>query len=128
MAQLVSEKFCAQLKDHKINEIPEKLRHLSYLGSEYDHFERFRTLNEVSGLRTFLSLDLWILPRKDKISKDRYPRIFSYCLDFHLSDRICNDLLLRVQYLRVLLVSYYKITYLSDSVGNLKYLRYLDLT
>ena len=28
--QLVSGKFCAQLKDGKINEIPEKLRHLSY--------------------------------------------------------------------------------------------------
>ena len=128
LAQLVSGKFIAQLKDHKINEIPEKLRHLSYLRSEYDHFERFRTLNEVSGLRTFLSLDLWILPRQDKVSKDRYPRLFTYILDFHLSDRICNDLLVRVQYLRVLSLGYYKITYLSDSIGNLKHLRYLDLT
>ena len=128
LAQLVSGKFIAQLKDHKINEIPEKLRHLSYLRSEYDHFERFRTLNEVSGLRTFLSLDLWILPRQDKVSKERYPRLFTYILDFRLSDRICNDLLVRVQYLRVLSLGYYKITYLSDSIGNLKHLRYLDLT
>ncbi|CBI23830.3 unnamed protein product, partial [Vitis vinifera] len=98
LAQLVSGKFCVQLKDGKMNEILEKLRHLSYFRSEYDPFERFETLNEVNGLH------------------------------FRLSNRVWTDLLLKVQYLRVLSLCYYKITDLSDSIGNLKHLRYLDLT
>ncbi|KAL6328663.1 hypothetical protein AAG906_003348 [Vitis piasezkii] len=63
LAQLVSGKFCVQLKDGKMNEIPEKFRHLSYFISEYDLFERFETLTNVNGLRTFLPLNLGYLPR-----------------------------------------------------------------
>ncbi|CBI23876.3 unnamed protein product, partial [Vitis vinifera] len=73
LAQLVSGKFCVQLKDGKMNEIPEKFRHLSY----------------------FI---------------------------------ILNDLISKVQYLRVLSLSYYGIIDLSDTIGNLKHLRYLDLS
>uniref|UniRef100_F6H948 Disease resistance RPP13-like protein 1 n=1 Tax=Vitis vinifera TaxID=29760 RepID=F6H948_VITVI len=107
LAQLISGKVCVQLKDSKMNEIPEKLRHLSYFRSEYDRFERFEILNEVNSLRTFLPLNLEIWPREDKVSKRTYPY---------------------VQYLRVLSLCYYEITDLSDSIGNLKHLRYLDLT
>ena len=57
LAQLISGKICVQLKDSKMNEIPEKLRHLSYFRSEYDRFERFEILNEVNSLRTFLPLN-----------------------------------------------------------------------
>ncbi|CBI23819.3 unnamed protein product, partial [Vitis vinifera] len=107
LAQLVSGKFCVQLKDGKMNGILEKLRHLSYFRSEYDQFERFETLNEVNGLRTFFPLNLRTWPREDKVSKIRYPSI---------------------QYLRVLSLCYYQITDLSNSISNLKHLRYLDLT
>ncbi|RVW24527.1 putative disease resistance RPP13-like protein 1 [Vitis vinifera] len=58
-------------EDGKMNEILEKLRHLSYFRSEYDHFERFETLNEVNCLRTFLPLNLRTWPRFDKVSKNR---------------------------------------------------------
>ncbi|CBI23837.3 unnamed protein product, partial [Vitis vinifera] len=106
LAQLISGKVCVQLNDGEMNEIPKKLRYLSYFRSEYDSFERFETLSEVNGLRTFLPLNL----------------------ELHLSTRVWNDLLMKVQYLRVLSLCYYEITDLSDSIGNLKHLRYLDLT
>ncbi|WKA00243.1 hypothetical protein VitviT2T_018622 [Vitis vinifera] len=128
LAQLVSGKFCVQLKDGKMNEILEKLRHLSYFRSEYDPFERFETLNEVNGLRTFFPLNLITWPRFDKVSNNRNPNAVRYVVDFRLSNRVWTDLLLKVQYLRVLSLCYYKITDLSDSIGNLKHLRYLDLT
>ncbi|RVX04661.1 putative disease resistance protein RGA3 [Vitis vinifera] len=57
------------LKDGKMNEILEKLRHLSYFRSEYDQFERFETLNEVNGLRTFFPLNLGTWPRWTRIQR-----------------------------------------------------------
>ncbi|XP_034702327.1 putative disease resistance RPP13-like protein 1 [Vitis riparia] len=130
LAQLVSGKFCVQLKDGKMNEIDEKLRHLSYFRSEYDQFERFETLNEVNGLRTFFPLNLRTWHRWDKVSNNRNPKDATtrYDVDFRLSTRVWNDLLMKVQYLRVLSLCYYEIRDLSDSIGNLKHLRYLDLT
>ncbi|XP_034701290.1 putative disease resistance RPP13-like protein 1 isoform X1 [Vitis riparia] len=128
LAQLISGKVCVQLKDSKMNEIPEKLRHLSYFRSEYDRFERFEILNEVNSLRTFLPLNLEIWPREDKVSKRIYPYGSRYVFEFRLSTRVWNDLLMKVQYLRVLSLCYYEITDLSDSISNLKHLRYLDLT
>ena len=128
LAQLVSGKFCVQLKDGKINEIPEKLRHLSYFGSEHDNFGRFETLNEVNGLRTFLPLHLRTLPQLDKVSKNKRPYINVHDVEFRLSNRVLNDLLPKTQYLRVLSLCFYQIHDLPDSIGNLKQLRYLDLT
>ena len=128
LAQLVSGKFCAQLKDGKMNGIPEKLRHLSYFRSRYDHFDRFETLNEVNRLRTFLPLHLRTLPRLDKVSKERCPDNGRYIVEFRLSNRVWNDLLPKVQYLRVLSLCYYEIPDLPYSIGDLKHLRYLDLT
>ena len=128
LALVVSGKFCVQLKDGNIKEIPEKLRHLSYFRTEYDRFERFETLNDVSGLRTFLPLHSRTLPRLDKVSKNRYLSNSLRGVEFRLSNRVWNDLLLKVQYLRVLSLCYYEIPDLPDSIGNLKHLRYLDLT
>ncbi|WKA00191.1 hypothetical protein VitviT2T_018575 [Vitis vinifera] len=131
LAQLVSGKFCVQLKDGKMNEIPEKFRHLSYFISEYDLFERFETLTNVNGLRTFLPLTLGYSPRyhlMDKVSKSRGPCNYGYSPWFRLSNRVLNDLISKVQYLRVLSLSYYGIIDLSDTIGNLKHLRYLDLS
>ncbi|XP_034700929.1 putative disease resistance RPP13-like protein 1 [Vitis riparia] len=131
LAQLVSGKFCVQLKDGKMNEIPEKFRHLSYFISEYDLFERFETLTNVNGLRTFLPLTLGYLPRyhlMDKASKNRHPCTYFYLPRFPLSNKVPNDLLPKIQYLRVLSLCYYGIIELPDTIGNLKHLRYLDLS
>ncbi|KAJ9687339.1 hypothetical protein PVL29_016003 [Vitis rotundifolia] len=131
LAQLVSGKFCVQLKDGKTNEILEKFRHLSYFISECDLFERFETLTNVNGLRTFLPLNLGYLPRyhlMDKASKQMHPCSYHYLPRFPLSYRVPNDLLPKIQYLRVLSLCYYGIIDLPDTIGNLKHLRYLDLS
>ena len=129
LARFVSGKVCVHLNDDKINEIPEKLRHLSNFRGGYDSFERFDTLSEVHCLRTFLPLDLRTRHRSDKVSKSRNPvKSGRYGGVFYLSNRVWNDLLLKGQYLRVLSLCYYKITDLPDSIGNLTHLRYLDLT
>ncbi|RVW29927.1 putative disease resistance RPP13-like protein 1 [Vitis vinifera] len=73
LARFVSGKVCVHLNDDKINEIPEKLRHLSNFRGGYDSFERFDTLSEVHCLRTFLPLDLRTRHRFDKVSKSRNP-------------------------------------------------------
>ncbi|WKA00231.1 hypothetical protein VitviT2T_018611 [Vitis vinifera] len=129
LARFVSGKVCVHLNDDKINEIPEKLRHLSNFRGGYDSFERFDTLSEVHCLRTFLPLDLRTRHRFDKVSKSRNPvKSGRYGGVFYLSNRVWNDLLLKGQYLRVLSLCYYEITDLPDSIGNLTHLRYLDLT
>ncbi|RVW24552.1 putative disease resistance RPP13-like protein 1 [Vitis vinifera] len=81
------------LKDGKMNEILEKLRHLSYFRSEYDPFERFETLNEVNGLRTFFPLNLITWPRFDKVSNNRNPNAVR-CL-VELPKMMCKMISLR---------------------------------
>ena len=129
LAQLVSRKFCVHLKDGRMNEISDKVRHLSYFRSAYQHFERFKTLTNVSGLRTFLPLELGNLPfdGMDKVSKNRSPCSYAHCL-LGWSNRVSNGLLQKVQYLRVLSLCYCRIIDLPETIGNLKHLRYLDMS
>ena len=79
LAQFVSGKLCVQLKDRKMNAIPKKLRHLSYFRGQYDLFERFETLTNMNGLRTFLPLNLDHSPRYHLILKaSKNLRLHSY--------------------------------------------------
>ena len=130
LAQLVLGKFGVQLKDGRMCEIPEKLRHLSYCRSRYN-FERFDTLNNLNGLRTFLPWNLGYWPRyhlSDKVSKNMYPGSYLCSPWFRLNNRVLSDLLPKFQYLRVLSLCCYGITDLPDTIGKLKHLRYLDLS
>ena len=102
LAQLVSHKSCVQLKDGTVNEIPNKVRHLSYsFSSERDPFGIFESLRNLNGLRTILPL-LGHLPfdRSDKASKKMSPSMSSISPGW--SNTVPNDLLKKVQYLRVL--------------------------
>ncbi|XP_018858020.2 putative disease resistance protein At3g14460 [Juglans regia] len=85
----------------------EKIRHMSYLGGEYDSFDMFEVFSRLTHLRTFLPLT----------------PVTCY-LDF----RVPLQLYPRLQRLRVLSLRGYVITGLSDSIGKLKLLRYLDLS
>lgn len=111
LAQHISGKFCAQLENNKVQKISEKARHLLYFKRDYDEmvtFERFKDLNKVNRLRTFLE------------SKIYY--------GYQLSKRVLYDILPKIRYLRVLSLHGYAITNLPHSIGNLNFLRYLDLS
>ena len=110
LAQLVSGEFCIQLGDGWGHETYEKVCHLSYYRSEYDAFERFANFIEVKRLRTLFTLQLQFLPQS------------------YLSNRILDKLLPKFRCLRVLSLFNYKTINLPDSIGNLKHLRYLNVS
>ncbi|KAB2607320.1 disease resistance RPP13-like protein 1 [Pyrus ussuriensis x Pyrus communis] len=86
-----------------------KARHSSYFMGHYDGAKRFEAFSEVKCLRTFLPL--------------RKGSGYNY-----LSRQVTSDLLVKLQYLRVLSFNGYRITELPNSIGDLRYLRYLDLS
>ncbi|XP_059652592.1 putative disease resistance RPP13-like protein 1 [Cornus florida] len=56
LAQHISGKFCFRLDDDKpLDRICEKVLHFSYVQGEYDAFEKFKVVNEVQYLQTFIS-------------------------------------------------------------------------
>ncbi|CBI23827.3 unnamed protein product, partial [Vitis vinifera] len=119
LAQLVSGKFCVQLKDGKMNEILEKLRHLSYFRSEYDHFERFETLNEYI-VDFQLSNRVWT----GLLLKVQYLRVLSLCY-YKITD--LSDSIGNLKHLRYLDLTYTLIKRLPESVCSLYNLQTLIL-
>ncbi|WRX12701.1 NB-ARC - like 10 [Theobroma cacao] len=111
LAEFVSGKFFARLEDDGSCEINRRTRHFSYLTKRYDTSKRFGALNEARRLRTFLNVD-------------KYPWMEKY-----IADTITHDLLPNLGCLKVLSFSQYRnINVLVNSIGNLKLLRYLDLS
>ncbi|XP_031253810.1 putative disease resistance RPP13-like protein 1 [Pistacia vera] len=87
----------------------EKVRHFSCITGSYDSKSKFQVLDEVNRLRTFLPLPL-----------DGHSR--------YISDRVISDLLPKLQNLRALSLSKYYITEIPHSIGELRLLRYLDVS
>ncbi|KAG7942132.1 hypothetical protein I3843_16G084500 [Carya illinoinensis] len=85
-----------------------KARHSSYLGSQYDVAKKFEVFSV--SLRTFLPLP---------------PPVLGHC---YLARHVFLELVPTLQCLRVLSFKGYRITELSDSISDLKLLRYLDLS
>ncbi|KAG7942197.1 hypothetical protein I3843_16G088200 [Carya illinoinensis] len=114
LAQSVAGDTCFRMEDrvggNKHENIPIKARHLSYLGSRYDVTKKFEVFSKLKSLRTFLPL---MLP-------DR-----GYC---YLAHHVPFELVSKLRCLRVLSFNGYYITELPDSIGDLKHLRYLDLS
>jgi hypothetical protein len=114
LAQLVAGDTCFRMEDRirgsseKI--LPKKARHSSYLGVEYDSNTKFKAFFELTCLRTFLPL---MLPHP------------GYC---YLTHNVPLQLLPKLKCLRVLSFNGYCIYELPDSIGDLKHLRYLDLS
>ncbi|XP_044481470.1 putative disease resistance protein At3g14460 [Mangifera indica] len=86
-----------------------KVRHFSCITGSYDSKTKFQVLDEFNRLRTFLPLPV-----------DGHVR--------YISDRVLSDLLPKLKNLRTLCLSKYYITEIPDSIGELRLLRYLNLS
>ncbi|GAU51678.1 hypothetical protein TSUD_120020 [Trifolium subterraneum] len=107
LATVVSGKSCRRFE---CGDISENVRHISYNQELYDIFKKFENIYNFKLLRSFLSIT------------SRYPHN-------SISIKVVNDLLPTLKRLRVLSLSGYRnITELSDTIGNLLQLRYLDLS
>ena len=99
-----------KLEGNERSKVSRKARHLSFVGSRYDGAKKFEAISEFKHLRTFL------------------PLMAPYVGYSYLSYHIINQLLPKLQNLRVLSLSGYRIVYLPETIGDLKHLRYLDLS
>jgi Leucine-rich repeat (LRR) protein len=111
LATFVSGQFNVRMEGDYSKEIVNKVRHLSYVQEEFDSFKKFEALYKPNKLCTFLPIDLT-------------RSYFSY-----LTKKVPHQLLPMLKCLRVLSLSLYRnMTELPDSIGELKHLRYLDLS
>jgi len=110
LAMTVSSPYCIRLEEHKPHE---RVRHFSYNRGKYDSYDKFDKLHDLKGLRTFLSLPLQEI----------------FCPKNSVSGKLVCDFLPQMKQLRVLSLSWYpNIIKLPNSIGNLIYLRYLNLS
>ena len=113
LAIFISGEFCFKLGNNESCVITRKTRHLSYVRTEYDASKKFGASYKAKDLRTFLGL---YFPSKWR----HWNRI---------STMMLNDLLLTFRCLRVLSFSgYSNMRELPNSIGDLKHLRYLNLS
>jgi hypothetical protein len=114
LAQWVAGNTCFRMEDRIRGSdgsiLPEKPRHSSYLGTKYDGVEKFKAFFELKCLRTFLPL---MLPNLGEC---------------YLTHNVSLQLLPKLLCLRVLSLNGYCIVELPDSIGDLKHLRYFDLS
>ncbi|XP_059441791.1 putative disease resistance RPP13-like protein 1 [Corylus avellana] len=114
LAQWVAGDICFKMEDsvggNNGRHPSKKARHSSYLTSYYDGRQKFEVFNDLTCLRTFL------------------PFMLSNKGCCYLTNDVPLKLLPKLRRLRVLSLSGYIISELPDSVGDLKHLRFLDLS
>ena len=116
LAKDIAQEICFSLKNDKMKNdklqiISGRTRHASFIRSEKDVLKRFQVFNRTEHLRTLVALPVNINDQK-----------------FYLTTKVFHDLLQKLRHLRVLSLSGYEITELPDWIGDLKLLRYLNLS
>ncbi|TKY68339.1 putative disease resistance RPP13 protein 1 [Spatholobus suberectus] len=111
LAQHNGGEFFLKMEHNDPQQVPEKVRHLSFLLHEQGGVEKFEAFFVLPQLRTFLPLRLSNSGRSCSISEGSL-----------------SMLLRKLKCLRVLSLSNYPITVLPDSIGGLMHLRYLNLS
>ncbi|KAL2491603.1 putative disease resistance RPP13-like protein 1 [Abeliophyllum distichum] len=96
------------LKDNLPHKISEKVRHLSFISRFYESYDRFSSVNSFQSLRTFLP------------SGNRRRML--------LSPRVLLDVVPKLYCMRELSLSGYQIDELPSSIGDLRHLRYFNLS
>ena len=115
LAQVASGGICFCLEDNLESNgqstISKGTRHSSFIRGKFDVFKKFESFRDLKHLRTFVALPM-------------------HCTftESYVSSIVCDGLVSKFQWLRVLSLSEYKIFELPDSVGELKHLRYLNLS
>ncbi|XP_057756112.1 putative disease resistance RPP13-like protein 1 [Arachis stenosperma] len=114
LATMVSSPYCKRHDNEmQLGNLTE-IRHLSYDKSMFNHFGELDSLHGLKGLRTLVALPLSF----DNPNWSHY-----------LANGVLHELLLALKQLRVLSLSNYcNVTDLPNSIGDLKHLRYLDLS
>ncbi|KAG5564303.1 hypothetical protein RHGRI_000488 [Rhododendron griersonianum] len=112
--KFVARKICFRLEDKmkesEGDEIINKARHSSYTRGYRDGMKKFEAFQKAKNLRTFLPCG------------SRYQGFAN------LTSNVSLHLLPRLRRLRVLSLRRYRIGELSNSIGDLKHVRYLDLS
>ncbi|CAJ2638899.1 unnamed protein product [Trifolium pratense] len=104
LAKSVSGEFCTQIVGSSVEVIPERTRHIRYLNCGDNLLE---PIFERKGLRSLILQD---------------------CTATLLSNDVQRDLFSRLTWLRMLSFRHCRLSELVDEIGNLKLLRYLDLS
>ena len=96
LAAHVSMRYCFRLEDNHPSHIPLNTRYLSLVEGKYENLVIFEAIDRTKFLRTFLALDHE---------------------SHHLCDTELQNLLSKLQFLRVLSLSHYHITEIPDQLA-----------
>ncbi|KAM0070727.1 putative P-loop containing nucleoside triphosphate hydrolase, leucine-rich repeat domain superfamily [Helianthus debilis subsp. tardiflorus] len=117
LATSVAGEFVLRLDDEIVKgsrkEVSEKYRHMSFVREKFVAYSKFETSKSAKSLRTFLAVSV--------------EQEYSWG-EFYLSNKILVDLLPKLPLLRVLCLNGFFISEVPKTIGNLKHLRYLNLS
>ncbi|KAK1375457.1 putative LRR and NB-ARC domains-containing disease resistance protein [Heracleum sosnowskyi] len=111
LAEYVSGERCHKMEDKWDNtDDPQRVRYYSYITQRFNNFDKFKILHKFKSLRTFIRLDM------------------HYGYTTHLSNKVLKHLLPKLKCLRLLSLNGNNIVALPASIGDLKHMRYIDLS